>query len=119
MRGELLSYARDPMELPRMSYRWNPTQSVRTILLSVQSLLNEPNTSSAANVDASVMYRKMKEGKKGCNEYSKIVQEQVELSRKEAVKDNVTVTLHPLMTPSVLTHPLVGTLYPPGVPGDV
>lgn len=34
----------------------------RTILLSVISLLNEPNTSSPANVDASVMYRKWKEG---------------------------------------------------------
>lgn len=42
-------------ELPEE--RWNPTQSVRTILLSVISLLNEPNTSSPANVDASVMYR--------------------------------------------------------------
>jgi len=35
----------------------------RTILLSVISLLNEPNTSSAANVDASVMYRKWVEKK--------------------------------------------------------
>jgi len=35
---------------------------VRTILLSVISLLNEPNTMSPANVDASVMYRQWKEG---------------------------------------------------------
>lgn len=30
--------------------------------MSVISLLNEPNTSSPANVDASVAYRKWKEG---------------------------------------------------------
>jgi len=30
----------------------------RTILLSIISLLSEPNTSSPANVDASVAYRK-------------------------------------------------------------
>ena len=84
----------------------------------MQSLLNEPNTSSAANVDASVMYRKMKEGKKGCNEYSKIVQEQVELSRLEAIKDDVKVTDAP-PCPLLLTYTPIGTLYPPGVPGDV
>ncbi len=63
--------------------RWNPTQNVRyvlklindafcrTILLSVISLLNEPNTSSPANVDASVMYRRWKDGQD--EEYAKIV----------------------------------------------
>eukprot|EP00800_Vazella_pourtalesii_P013804 TRINITY_DN3374_c0_g1_i1.p1 TRINITY_DN3374_c0_g1~~TRINITY_DN3374_c0_g1_i1.p1 ORF type:complete len:256 (+),score=71.76 TRINITY_DN3374_c0_g1_i1:721-1488(+) len=81
----------DPLSGELPNERWNPTQSVRTILLSVQSLLNEPNTSSAANVDASVMYRKMKEGKKGCDEYGKIVKEQVDLSRQEAIKDDVKV----------------------------
>ncbi len=35
----------------------------RTILLSVISLLNEPNISSAANVDASVLYRKWRESR--------------------------------------------------------
>ena len=48
----------------------------RTILLSVISLLNEPNTSSPANVDASIMYRKWKEGVS--NEYAEIVKKQVE-----------------------------------------
>ena len=37
------------------------------------------------------MFRKWKEGKKGNQEYAKIVQEQVELSRQEAEKDNVKV----------------------------
>jgi len=39
-------------ELPEE--RWLPTQSVSTILLSVISLLSDPNFSSPANVDASV-----------------------------------------------------------------
>jgi ubiquitin-conjugating enzyme E2 R len=37
--------------------RWLPTQTVGTILLSVISMLNDPNTSSAANIDASVQLR--------------------------------------------------------------
>ena len=48
-------------ELP--GERWNPTQSVRTILLSIISVLNDPNTFSPANVDASVAFRNWKEGK--------------------------------------------------------
>ncbi|EYC33741.1 hypothetical protein Y032_0002g960 [Ancylostoma ceylanicum] len=69
--------------------RWNPTQSVRTILLSVISLLNEPNTSSPANVDASVMYRKWKDGTD--MSYADIIKRQVEQSKEEARKDGVTV----------------------------
>jgi len=42
-------------ELPEE--RWLPTQTVGTVLLSVISMLNDPNTSSPANVDASVMWR--------------------------------------------------------------
>ncbi|KAK1342988.1 hypothetical protein QTO34_015757 [Cnephaeus nilssonii] len=42
----------DPQSGELPSERWNPTQNVRTILLSVISLLNEPNTFSPANVDA-------------------------------------------------------------------
>jgi len=43
-------------ELP--GERWLPTQTVTTILLSIISLLSAPNTSSPANVDASVEWRK-------------------------------------------------------------
>lgn len=71
--------------------RWNPTQNVRTILLSVISLLNEPNTSSPANVDASVVYRKWKESKGKDEEYAKIVRKQVEGTRAEAERDGVVV----------------------------
>jgi len=43
-------------ELPEE--RWLPTQSVTTVLLSVISLLSDPNFSSPANVDASVQWRR-------------------------------------------------------------
>lgn len=39
-------------ELPEE--RWLPTQTVSTIILSVLSILGDPNLSSPANVDASV-----------------------------------------------------------------
>jgi len=79
----------DPQSGELPSERWNPTQTVRTVLLSVISLLMEPNTSSPANVDAGVMYRKFKEGEN--KEYENIVKQQVEQSKQEAIKDNVIV----------------------------
>ena len=45
----------------------------RTVLLSVISLLNEPNTFSPANVDASVMYRRWKDSKGKDKEYENII----------------------------------------------
>lgn len=47
--------------------------SSRTILLSVISLLNEPNTFSPANVDASVMFRKWRDSKGKDKEYAEII----------------------------------------------
>uniref|UniRef100_A0A3B3DUN9 E2 ubiquitin-conjugating enzyme n=1 Tax=Oryzias melastigma TaxID=30732 RepID=A0A3B3DUN9_ORYME len=63
----------DPQSGELPSERWNPTQNVRTILLSVISLLNEPNTFSPANVDASVMYRKWRDSKGKDREYVEII----------------------------------------------
>jgi len=83
----------DPQSGELPCERWNPTQNVRTVLLSVISLLNEPNTYSPANVDASVMYRRFKDSKGGDKEYENIVRRQVTLSRLEADKDNVVVPL--------------------------
>lgn len=79
----------DPQSGELPCERWNPTQNARTVLLSVISLLNEPNVSSPANVDASVSYRKWKAGKD--NEYETIVKKQVALSKVEAQNDGVTV----------------------------
>lgn len=73
--------------------RWNPTQNVRTILLSVVSLLNEPNTYSPANVDASVMFRRWKDSKGKDKEYENIIRKQVQASHADAEKDAVVVPL--------------------------
>lgn len=83
----------DPQSGELPCERWNPTQNVRTILLSVISLLNEPNTFSPANVDASVMYRRWKDSKGKDAEYANIIKKQVASSRLEAEKDNVVVPL--------------------------
>jgi len=61
-------------ELPEE--RWLPTQSVTTILLSIISLLSAPNTSSPANVDASVEWRK------DCETYKKNVAHCIEKANK-------------------------------------
>jgi ubiquitin-conjugating enzyme E2 G1 len=37
--------------------RWRPIQNVRTIFLSIISLLNDPNPDSAANIDAAKLLR--------------------------------------------------------------
>lgn len=47
----------DEMSGEYVAERWNPTQSVESILLSVQSMLNDPNMYSPANTDAMVMCR--------------------------------------------------------------
>jgi ubiquitin-conjugating enzyme E2 R len=81
----------DPQSGELPSERWNPTQNVRTILLSVISLLNEPNTSSPANVDASVMFRKWRDSKGNDKEYENIVRKQVLATKADAEKDEVRV----------------------------
>lgn len=52
----------DEVSGERPEERWLPTQTVSTILLSVISLLSDPNFSSPANVDASVQWRRDIEG---------------------------------------------------------
>ena len=63
----------------------------RTIILSVISILNEPNVSSPANVDASVAYRKWRRGED--SKYEEQVRCQVKASQKDAVDEGVTVPL--------------------------
>lgn len=81
----------DPQSGELPSERWNPTQNVRTILLSVISLLNEPNTFSPANVDASVMFRKWRDSKGKEKEYAEIIRKQVLSTAAEAERDGVKV----------------------------
>ncbi|KAL5476213.1 hypothetical protein EMCRGX_G026129 [Ephydatia muelleri] len=47
----------DPLGYEKSSERWSPVQSIEKILLSVVSMLAEPNDESGANVDASKMWR--------------------------------------------------------------
>lgn len=51
----------DPMGYESSAERWSPVQSVEKILLSVVSMLAEPNDESGANVDASKMWRENRE----------------------------------------------------------
>jgi len=92
----------DPQSGEHPSERWNPTQNVRTILMSIISLLNEPNCSSPANVDASVMYRKFKEHRD--NEYETIIKKQVNESKLVAESEGIIIpkTLDDYVAPSRL-----------------
>jgi ubiquitin-protein ligase len=47
----------DPTDLESAKCSWTPGQNVRTVCLSIISLLNAPNIYSPANVDASKLYR--------------------------------------------------------------
>ncbi|XP_034385926.1 cell division cycle 34 homolog (S. cerevisiae) a [Cyclopterus lumpus] len=96
----------DPQSGELPSERWNPTQNVRTILLSVISLLNEPNTFSPANVDASVMYRKWRDSKGKDREYIEIIRKQVVGTKADAERDGVKV-------PVTLDEYCVRTQVPP------
>lgn len=64
----------DPMQYEQASERWSPIQSVEKILISVMSMLAEPNDESPANVDAARMWRE----KRG--EYESIVRANVRKS---------------------------------------
>lgn len=47
----------DPNHYESASERWSPIQSVEKILISVMSMLAEPNDESPANVEAAKMWR--------------------------------------------------------------
>ncbi len=47
----------DPMHYETADERWRPIHSVQSVLLSVVSMLNEPNAESPANVEAAKLTR--------------------------------------------------------------
>lgn len=47
----------DPNHYESASERWSPIQSVEKILISVMSMIAEPNDESPANIDAAKMWR--------------------------------------------------------------
>jgi len=51
-----------PNDREKDNERWNPLHSVATIILSIRSLLSDPNFESPANVDASVQWRQDPQG---------------------------------------------------------
>ncbi|KAL8710942.1 MAG: hypothetical protein Q9220_004541 [cf. Caloplaca sp. 1 TL-2023] len=67
----------DEMSGELAAERWSPAQRVESVLLSIISLLDDAETSSAANVDAGVMLRNHPD------RYKKRVMEDVERSRKD------------------------------------
>ncbi|EPZ36998.1 Ubiquitin-conjugating enzyme E2-18 kDa [Rozella allomycis CSF55] len=64
----------DPNQYESSCERWSPVQCVEKILLSVVSMLAEPNVESGANIDACKIYRN------DINEYNRIVRECVKKS---------------------------------------
>ncbi|KAJ8114484.1 hypothetical protein OPT61_g3642 [Boeremia exigua] len=64
----------DPLQYEQASERWSPIQSVEKILISVMSMLAEPNDESPANIDAAKMWRNQRE------EYEKVVRQNVKKS---------------------------------------
>ncbi|EMG47610.1 Ubiquitin-conjugating enzyme E2 2, partial [Candida maltosa Xu316] len=67
-------YASGELCLDILQNRWSPTYDVSSILTSVQSLLNDPNISSPANVEAANLYKDHR------SQYVKRVRETVENS---------------------------------------
>lgn len=47
----------DAMSGETADERWRPILGVEAVLLSVISMMNDPNIDSPANIDASVQYR--------------------------------------------------------------
>jgi len=76
-------------ELP--SERWNPTRTVRSVLISIASMLNSPNINSPANVDAAVMYRKWSTSNDKA--YIDRINDLIEKNRALAASDDVTIPL--------------------------
>eukprot|EP01092_Planopodium_desertum_P009733 TRINITY_DN422_c0_g2_i4.p1 TRINITY_DN422_c0_g2~~TRINITY_DN422_c0_g2_i4.p1 ORF type:complete len:293 (-),score=40.44 TRINITY_DN422_c0_g2_i4:169-1047(-) len=71
----------DEMSGESAGERWMPSQNVSSILLSVISMLSDPNFSSPANVDASVEWRKKPA------DYKKRIKRLVDKANKDVPKD--------------------------------
>lgn len=70
-------YASGDLCLDILQNRWSPTYDVASILTSVQSLLNDPNIASPANVEAANLYKDHR------SQYVKRVRQTVENSWNE------------------------------------
>ncbi|EMG47621.1 CDC34 Ubiquitin-conjugating enzyme E2-34 kDa [Candida maltosa Xu316] len=79
----ILHQGGDPTSDEPESETWSPAQTVESVLISIISLLDDPNGNSPANIDASV------ECRKNFNEYKKRVLSEVERSKKDIPEDFV------------------------------
>jgi ubiquitin-conjugating enzyme E2 G2 len=70
----ILHSGEDPTHYEKSEERWSPIQSVEKILISVMSMLAEPNDESPANIDAAKMWRERPE------QFKKVVAETVRKS---------------------------------------
>ena len=73
--------------------RWSPAQRAETVLLSILSLLDDPEPSSPANVDAGVMFRNDLKG------FKARVKQDVEISTRDIPKDFIMPTAHEAKAP--------------------
>lgn len=73
----ILHQSGDPMTDEPDAETWSPVQTVESVLISIVSLLEDPNISSPANVDAAVDYRKNPE------QYRQRVKMEVERSKQD------------------------------------
>ncbi|EDO17028.1 hypothetical protein Kpol_1065p45 [Vanderwaltozyma polyspora DSM 70294] len=73
----ILHQSGDPMTDELDAETWSPVQTVESVLISIVSLLEDPNISSPANVDAAVDYRKNPE------QYKQRVKMEVERSKQD------------------------------------
>lgn len=74
-------YALGELCLDILQNRWLPTYDVASILTSIQSLLNDPNIASPANVEAATLYKDQR------SQYEKRVKQTVETSWEEDFED--------------------------------
>jgi len=65
----ILHEGEDVYGYEKIDERWNPSHSVNSIIMSILSMLNDPNFESPANVDASKLW------KENFNEYKKKIYE--------------------------------------------
>lgn len=73
----ILHQSGDPMTDEPDAETWSPVQTVESVLISIVSLLEDPNISSPANVDAAVDYRK------NPDKYKQRVKMEVERSKQD------------------------------------
>lgn len=70
---------------------WSPVQTAESVLLSVISLLDDPNTTSAANADAARKYQRWKDSNGRDAAYKRDVQSLVNFTQLDASNDGVSV----------------------------